>query len=146
MKPKKEDYTLYKMSQALLGVFLTILSPLLLGDSDVPDFKMMEPIDHANLVYSDENKNYLVIFKDYNERKAAVFVEVPRRKPGFEYVSGQCTIDKKYNENITALVKTDKKLEKWQVVQRAWIVDREAAKITSVDIERVYCLNDGWGA
>lgn len=110
-----------------------------------PDFKNMKPIDHANRIYSDGSKNYLVLFKDYYAKEADTFVEVPRPISGYSFISGQCGLNDVYDENITALVKVDLRIKKWRDVLNAWVVNPEAKTIKSISPTDVYCDNDAWG-
>ena len=127
-------YSYYQISKNLL-YFLLILCATnitIAGEGEKPDFKIMNSIDHANHVFSDGNKNYLVIFKDYYKKEVSAYLEVPKILPGYAFVSHQCFLDAKYDEKIIAYVKNDPKKEKWNDVRFAWIMDIPNKSIESV--------------
>lgn len=141
---KNRYYLITRKSLVFLTMFcIPIFSTA--NENVKPDFSKMKSIDHANRVFTDGNKNFLVYFKNYYKKEASFYLEVPRLTQGYHYVSDQCVLDGSPNEKIIAYVKIDPKQEKWKDVRHAWIVDISSSSIITVKPKRVYCFNDAWG-
>lgn len=132
------------LRKILPGILLLVLPVLSGAETELANIASMHPIDNGNTVYSDGEKAFLVIFSDFYKKKVSAFREV-RPKAGYQFVSGQCYQNGRFDESIVALVKPERDKEKWIDVAGAWVVDKSRSVITPVEPRKIFCMNDAWG-